>query len=229
MKARKITKDGFVSNLKNTTDAVPVRGLQYNQLYADLHAHIPNDGVGKFDTVGEYTAGAGTTVGGVLLKDNKISLLTGGISITPNVTQFTTPATLTPDDIVGASTGHFGHVDGVVLVAAPTSGYILQYIDAILIYDYDTAAYTAGSNDTVIQIGSGGTQLAVIKGIAKSFLLGASGDKIYAPYKEYSGQVGLPVPTGAAISITGTAFTQPSDAAGVLRCYVTYNVITTGL
>ncbi|MBA7700398.1 hypothetical protein ES703_109112 [subsurface metagenome] len=149
--------------------------------------------------------------------------------MTPNVNQFTILTTLTATEIVGNDEGDIGHVDGAILVAAPSSGYILQYIDALLIYDYDIVAYTGGSNDIVIQLGSSGTQLAVTKAIAKSFLLGASGDKIYSPYKEYSGQVGLPVPTGAAISIAGTAFAQPGTAAGVLRCYVTYNIIKTGL
>ena len=34
---------------------------------------------------------------------------------------------------------------------------------------------------------------------------------------------------GGAISIAGTALTDPGSATGVLRVFVTYNVITTGL
>ena len=99
----------------------------------------------------------------------------------------------------------------------------------MLIYDYAGAAYTGGAHDIKINIGSSGTQLAVTKSIATSFLLGASEDKIYLPYVEYSGQVGLPVPTGAALSIAGTAWTQPGSAAGVLRVHITYRKHTTGL
>lgn len=231
MEARKITKDSFVANIKNSTDAVPVRGVQYNQLYNDLHAHIPDDGVGKFNTIREYTSGSGTAVGGVLLKDNGISLLTGGISITPNVTQFTKEIILTETEIVGSGTGSLNHTDGAILIPAPNSGYILQYVDALLIYEFDTIDYANGGHDLFIRIGSSGTHLDVIKNVAKSLLLGTGENRIYAPYKEYSGQIGLPVPTGpVTINIhVGTAFTQPGSAAGVLRCYITYNVIKTGL
>jgi len=154
---------------------------------------------------------------------------TEGISLTDNVTQYTELVTLTATEIVGSDAGDIGHVDGAILVADPGTGYVLEFIGAVLIYDYAGAAYTDGGNDIVVNLGSSGTQLAVTKTIAKSFLLGAASDKMYKPYVEYSGGVGLPVPTGGAISIAGTAFAQPGSAAGVLRCYVTYNVITTGL
>ena len=146
-----------------------------------------------------------------------------------NITEFTKLTTLTADEIVGTTAGCIGHVDGAIIVAAPASGYVLQYKDALLIYDYDTAAYTGGGHNLYINIGSSGTQLHLTKNIASTLLLGATGDKIYGPYKEYSGGVGLPIPTGAALSLASTAWTQPGTAAGVLRCYVTYNLIATGL
>jgi len=151
------------------------------------------------------------------------------VSLTANVIQYTELVTLTATEIVGSDAGDIGHADGAILVAAPASGTVLQFVSAILIYDYASAAYTGGGNDLVINIGSTGAQLAVVKTMASSFLLGAAGDKMYTPYVEYSGGVGLPVSAGGALSLKSTAWTQPSTAAGVLRCYVTYNVITTGL
>ena len=172
---------------------------------------------------------ANTNKDGVATNVSAIAAQVASFTPTPTVKEITTIVELTAAQIVGSAEGDIGHTDGAVLVAAPGAGYVLEFISAMLIYDYSGAAYTDGSNDIVINIGSSGTQLAVVKSIAKSFLLGASEDKIYLPYSEYSGGVGLPVPTGAALSIAGTAFAQPGAAAGVLRVHITYKVHTTSL
>lgn len=134
--------------------------------------------------------------------------------------------TLTATTIVGTSAGDLGHASGVELVAAPGAGFALQFIRAIAIYDFATAAYTGGGDDTSIRIGGGG---AAITGIVTSAnLLGASGDKIvrFDPLAAAA----LPVTANAGISINSTtAWTQPGTAAGVVRIYTTYRVITTGL
>jgi hypothetical protein len=91
MKAKKLTSKNFATNLNSNNDVVPVRGLHYNQIKDDFDAHIPSDGVGKFDSIGEYTSGngvnipgltqdtivekttaTGVTVDGVLLKDGLV-------------------------------------------------------------------------------------------------------------------------------------------------------------
>ena len=69
MKAKKITKDNFATNLKSNNDVVPIRGLHYNQMKDDFDAHIPGDGEALFDKVDEYTSGSGVTVDSLLLKD----------------------------------------------------------------------------------------------------------------------------------------------------------------
>jgi len=194
---------------------------------ADLIGSTTSDinfGSGNFTVAGA----SGNTVTKGTIGSGKISS-TGGISLTTNVTQFTELVTLTATEIIGTDPGDLGHADGAILVAAPAGGTVLQFVSAILIYDYASAAYTDGGNDMVINIGSTGAQLAVVKTIASSFLLGASADKMYTPYVEYSGGVGLAVTAGEALSLKSTAWTQPSTAAGVIRCYITYNVITTGL
>ena len=140
--------------------------------------------------------------------------------------EFTVLTTLTASTIVGTTAGTLGHASGVELVAAPTSAYALQFVRAVAIYDYATAAYTGGGNDTSIRLGSGG---AAITGIVTSAnLLGAAGDKIvrFDPLSTAA----LPMSVGVAISINSTtAWTQPGTAAGVCRIYTTYRVITTGL
>lgn len=177
------------------------------------------------DTISENTAGAGVTVDGVLLKDNKVTA-SGGISKgTANVTEFTVLTTLTATEIVGTAAGDIGHASGATLVAAPTSDYTLEFVSAVAIYDYSTAAYTGGANDLVVAIGSGG---AAISGVCSTAnLLGAAGDKIV--YFVPLATAAVPMSVGTGISLRGTAYTNPGTAAGVLRVYTTYRVITTGL
>lgn len=136
-------------------------------------------------------------------------------------------ASLTATEIVGTSAGDLGHADGAEIVAAPGTGYVLQFISAVLIYDYDTAAYTGGGDDLVVQVGSTGAQVTHSAAIAAADLLGASGDKIaYVTALSASDQALSDNPN---ISLHSTAFTQPGTAAGVLRVKVAYRVITTGL
>ena len=220
MKSNKITEHNHSANLKNDSGSAIVRGRFYNDLKDDFDAHIPSDGVGAFDTIDNKTNGAGVTIEGIQLIDD-------AISPSVNVLQKTVEVTLgAATGIVGTTAGDIGHVDGAILVAAPSSDYVLQFLSAIFVYDYDTAAYTGGADDIVVQVGGSGTQVTVSGAITGANLLEATGDKIL--------QLGATATellpgVGSAISIAGTALTQPGTAAGVLRCYITYNLITTGL
>lgn len=181
---------------------------------------IDNTGTFKTDTISEHTAATGVTVDSVRLKDGGISLGTNAVNT------FTALKTITAAEIVGTAAGDLGHASGVELVAAPGAGFALEFLDAVAIYDFGVAAYTGGGNDTTINIGSGG---AAITGVVTSAnLLGAAGDKIVA-FRPLS-VAALPVTANAGISMNSvTAWTQPGTAAGVLRVYVNYRVITTGL
>ena len=145
---------------------------------------------------------------------------------TPTVETITTIATLTAEEIVGNSAGDVGHVDGAILVAAPGTGYALEFVSAFMIYDYDVAAYTGGADDTIIQVGVNGAQVTVSGAITGANLLEASGDKMLR-----LGCIAteLVFADNGVISLYGTALTQPGAAAGVLRVHVTYRKHTTGL
>jgi hypothetical protein len=134
-------------------------------------------------------------------------------------------ATLTATEIVGTAAGDIGHAAGATLVAAPGAAYVLQFLGAVLIYDYATAAYTGGGDDNVIQNGASATALTTP--IAGADLLEAAGDKIVQLAPLAASDQALVANT--ALSLKGTALTQPGTAAGVLRVYITYNVITHGL
>jgi hypothetical protein len=201
-------------------DRFPVYAKQFNNLIDALAEGTINLDVEDLDIDDDLTIGGDATVAGVLA-------VTGGISQgTLNVKEFTVLTTLTASEIVGTAAGDLGHASGAVLVAAPGSGYALEFVNAIAIYDFDTAAYTGGGNDTTINLGSGG---AVITGVVTSAnLLGAAGDKIVR--FEPLSTAALPVSVNVPISMNSvTAWTQPGTAAGVLRVYTTYRLFATGL
>ena len=184
------------------------------------------------DTSGNLTAqlveavsGEGLTLEGINLNSNIISLLTGGLSFTPTVHEHGAIATLTATEIVGTAAGDIGHADGAILVAAPGAGYALEFVSAILIYDHDTAAYTGGADDNVIQNGDGTVALSTT--IAGADLLEAAGDKIVQVNALTASDQALV--ENKPITLKGTALTQPGTAAGVLRVHVTYKKHQTGL
>ncbi len=150
----------------------------------------------------------------------------GGVSSTPTVLEITTITTLTAEEIVGTSAGDVGHADGAILVAAPGTGFALEFVSGFLIYDHATAAYTGGADDAVIQVGVTGTQVTVTGAITGANLLEASGDKML---RLGSIATELVHADNGVISLTGTALTQPGTAAGVLRAHITYRRHTTGL
>ena len=206
------------SKVTNIEDALPSRRVDVNNLIKGLNGIFPTLKSIVTDTITDSSGNvifvnglfSGTSIGNVADSGQEITVLT----------------TLVAATIAGTAAGTLGNANGVVLVAAPTSAYALQFIRAIAIYDFNTAAYTGGGNDTSIRLGSGG---AAITGIVTSAnLLGAVGDKIvrFDPLTTAA----LPVSVGVAISINSTtAWTQPGTAAGVVRIYTTYRVITTNL
>lgn len=138
----------------------------------------------------------------------------------------TEEVTITATEIVGTAAGDLGHANGVILVNAISSAYALEFLSAVVVYDYATAAYTGGGDDTSIRLGGGG---AAITGVVTSAnLIGAAGDKV-ARFSPLS-TAALPVSVGVAISMNSTtAWTQPGTAAGVLRVKTSYRIHKTGL
>lgn len=149
---------------------------------------------------------------------------TGSMNIATGI--ITEERTITSAEIVGTAAGDLGHANGVELVAAAGSGYALEFISAIAIYDFATAAYTGGGDDTSIRLGGGGA--AITGAVTSANLIGAAGDKIvrFDPLSTAA----LPVSVGVNISmVSTTAWTQPGTAAGVLRVQTSYRIHKTGL
>lgn len=129
---------------------------------------------------------------------------------------------LTATEIVGTSAGDLGHAAGAVLVAAEAD-VIHEFISAVLIYDFDTAAYTGGGNDLTIRQGT----TAVSDAVSSANLLGAAGDKIASVACLSAAENVLTA--NSTLNIASTAWTQPGTAAGVLRVRITYRSHPAGL
>jgi hypothetical protein len=115
--------------------------------------------------------------------------------------------------------------DGVPLVASPGAGKVLEFLSAVLIYDYAGAGYGGGDPLTINY--AGGVPLS--SAVAAADSLGASGDKIvqFVPLA-----VAANVMTAATglnlVTASGTDWTLGS-ATGVARVKVVYRIHTTGL
>jgi hypothetical protein len=224
--AQKVTKQNHKPGKAN--DRFPVYSKQFNDLVDVVNELEPSDGTLVADTISESTAGAGVTIDGVLVKDNAITTtglntMTGGTVISPTVTEYTTDVTIASAQIVGTFANDLGHANGSPIVLAPGAGYALQFVSAVLIYDYDTAAYTGGAGDDLtFYINS----VPVSASIATADLITKAGDTvIYVPALATDYVLGV----NSTINLACTEVTQPGTAAGVIRVKCTYRVIETEL
>ena len=192
-----VTKNNYT---KNITDPTPV--------FADKF----NDAVDQINTNTTDIATAQAAV----------DVLEAFNSTTNTSNIYTASVTLTATEIVGNSAGDIGHTNGAIIVAAPSSDYSLEFVSAVLIFDYATAAYTGGNNDMVFRVGDQAASTA----ITDTNCIKATGDKVFR-LGAIATEKSLPV--GSTINLYGTAFTQPGTAAGVLRVHVNYRIHTTGL
>ena len=235
VQGQKFPKNNVVDNIKTPGDRKPVLGVHINELVDELTDGTSEDfKVASLatDAITETTAGNGVVVDGVTIKDGAVTSTgvnsaVGGTTISTNVVEYTTEVTLSTTEIVGTSAGSLGHADGAILVAAAGAGTALQFVNAVLVYDYDTAAYTGGAgDDLVVNIGSGGAQVSVSGAIATADLITKAGDTVInlsSLTNDYVMAVNSP------INMTATEVTQPGTAAGGIRVLVTYRVVTTNL
>jgi hypothetical protein len=134
--------------------------------------------------------------------------------------------TIVAADIIATGAGKLGHAEGYPLVAAPGSGYVLEFLSALLIYDYDTAGYTDGGNVTVNLSGGGAAQSDPV---AAADFCGAAADKMVV-VRPPTAAAGVATVDNAGLNlVAAAAFTDPGTAAGIIRYVVTYRVHATGL
>jgi hypothetical protein len=170
------------------------------------------------DNISSNASNIGVNTSEISALDAKIVTLEGNTTITEIIT-------LDVFDIANTTVGSIGHVDGAIIKVTPSSDYFMEFISAVLIYDYDFAAYTGGSNDLKFQLGSSGTQVAVSSAISDANLTTAAGDKIV---RVSSIPTELPITVGTTLSLAGTAYTA-GTAVGKIYVHVTYRITETGL
>lgn len=106
------------------------------------------------------------------------------------------------------------------LVAAPATGYYLDFIDATLTIKYSTAAYTGGGNISIGWVG--GSALTGIVSAANSF--GAGADSIWRFAPTTTAGVALMKETAIGLQTAGQ-FTDPGTAAGTAECTIAYRIL----
>lgn len=129
---------------------------------------------------------------------------------------------LTATEIVGTAAGDLGHAAGAVLVAAEAD-VVHEFISAVLIYEYDTAAYTGGGNDLVVRQGT----TTVSAAIASADLLGDTADDI--AFVSALSAADIKLTANSTLNLASTAWTNPGTAAGVLRVRLAYRSHPAGL
>jgi len=207
-----LTKDNFVDH----PPFFPVYDYWYNLLVDKLNTIniTESGGYTQLTTDYVYPGDLGVVnIDGVALGDGMVEAY--------NLRTIET--TITATEIVGNTAGDLAHASGVTLYS-PASGNVVELVSAVLIYDFNTAAYTGGGNDTVLRIGT----TAVTGVVTSANLLGAAGDKIVVMYPLAT--AGIPLVQAEALNIfSGTAWTQPGTAAGTLKIICTIRTHVTGL
>ena len=139
---------------------------------------------------------------------------------TNNVTEQTIEVDITAANILAMNGAP------VEVVAAAGAGTALEFVSAVLVYDYDTATFGGGGDVTIDY--SGGASVSTTIAAANAF--GAAGDKVFSMARlNAAGGYTMPVNTGLDITNATGAFTDPGTAAGVGRLQITYKVHITGL
>lgn len=167
-------------------------------------------------TIGADTIGDGT-ITTAKLDDAAVT----SAKIDSSVIQ-TVEVELTATEIVGTTAGDIGSTGGAVLVAAEAD-VIHEFVSAVLIYDYDTAAYTGGGDDLAIRQGTTNVSAA----IAGTDLLGDSADDI--AFVNALSAADIKLTANSTLNLKSTAWTQPGTAAGVLRVRIAYRSHPAGL
>jgi hypothetical protein len=209
MALERLTKDNFVDH----PPFFPVYDYWYNELVDAFNAMVPTPGI---------VSGISAIYGGDsgIVNVEGVGLYDGMVEAT-NIRTFM--VTIGVDQIVGNAANALNHANGAPLYS-PSSTTVVEFVSAVLVYDFGVAAYTGGGNDTVIRVGA----TAVTGAITSASLLGAAADAIVMISPLATAGVAL-VEAADLNLYSGTAWTQPNTAAGVIRAFVTIRIHETGL
>jgi len=180
------------------------------------------EGVNDNDVLVKSQLGGVTFTGGDINTSGDISgaaLSGSSLSLSDNVVEKYLEVEISSADILA--------MNGTPVEVVPAeAGTAIEFVSAVLIYDYDTAAYGGGGVVTLEY--QGGAAVTTTVFAANSF--GAAGDKVFSMAAlNAAGGYTMPVNTPLDITNATGAFTDGGTSAGVGRLHVTYRVHTTGL
>jgi hypothetical protein len=176
-------------------------------------------------TAGQVLVGDGTDIVSCAVSGDAALSSAGALTLAANVLRHV-EGTISAADIVSTDANKLGHAQGCPLLAAVGAGYAPELVSCVLVHDYDTAAYTDGGNLTVNLSGGGAAQSDPV---AAANSLGAAGDRVVL-LRPPTASAGVAMVDNAGLNlVAASAFTNPGDAAGVLRYALTYRVHATGL
>ena len=133
--------------------------------------------------------------------------------------------TISSADITGTAAGQLGHANGFPMVPAYGADKVVELVSAILINEYDTAAYTDGGNTTV-NISGGGAAMTGL--VSNANFIQASADKIIQ-FVPLAATFNVPTANTGLNLVSASAPTNPGTAAGTFHYRVTYRVHSTSL
>lgn len=106
------------------------------------------------------------------------------------------------------------------LVAAPATGYYLEFVSATLTFKYSTAQYTGGGNISIGWVG--GAALTGVANAANSFGKGSDTILQFVPLSTAANT--LVKETALGLQTAGQ-FTDPGTAAGTAECTIAYRIL----
>lgn len=136
MKSSRITS--LLDRFANAGGFKYVKVSAYNNLYDDVLALNPGDGLANINTISEYTSGSGVTVDGVLLKDSAVDtnvaaagVTLSGTTLAADGTDSAIPITITPKASNIQSVAGTEALPTYSFTGDPNTGFFSQGADKI--------------------------------------------------------------------------------------------------
>lgn len=183
-------------------------------------ANAPTELVAK--TSGNILAGNGTDLKSVAVGGDVTMSSTGAVTIGAKKVL----SSMLADAVIHVDTVSISKADILTattiktLIAAPATGYYIDFIGATLTIKYSTAAYTGGGNLSIGWVG--GAALTGIVSAANSF--GNANSKIWQFRPTTTAAVELVKETAIGLQTAGQ-FTDPGTAAGTAEVTVAYRIL----
>ena len=182
-----------------------VKGMRSD---ANTMAKVPltlQEVTGQTANLAEFKNAAGTVLSRIDVDGNFNTVLT----------------TISAAAITGTTAGLLGHAAGVVLVADPGAGLVLELVAAVMSFTYSTAQYGGGGNITVNI--NGGAALTGLVSAANSLGAASSNITMFVPLAT----AGIALTSNKGLNlVAASAFTQPGTAAGTVKVWTTYRLHT---